>query len=287
MNWVVAVDIGGTFTDVVAVSDDGSVLRHKTLSTPGQPELAVKRGIEHLRSLEPGLSSARRIVHGTTLVSNALISRTGVPTGLLTTRGFKDMLATGSEGRYSLFDPFAPMPAPLVRRRLRHEVTERTGADGEVLAELSTDEVEQAITAWQAEGITSVAVFFINSYANPANEDRARELLERSGAFESISVSSDISRRLREVPRLSTAVADAYVKPLVVRYLNSLDEWLDAHGYTKRRYMMQSESWSQVQPVPSHSLQRSLAPGVTTRRSPSTWAGRRRRYVRSAARRYP
>lgn len=241
MGWIVAVDIGGTFTDVVAVSDQGRLMRHKTLSTPEQPELGVRRGIDHLRSLLPELPEAVRIIHGTTLVSNALISRGGGTTGLLTTKGFRDLLTTGTEGRYSLFDPFAPMPTPLVRRRLRHEATERVAADGTVVTELDEQDVERAIEAWRAEGVRSAAIFFVNSYANPANELRARELMERSGAFDAISVSSEISRRLREVPRLSTAVADAYVKPLVVRYLNRLDEWLDGDGYTAKRYMMQSE----------------------------------------------
>lgn len=239
MTWVIAVDIGGTFTDVVALSTDGRLISRKVLTTPGSLELGVQKGLQGVRGTRGGPRTGRLLVHGTTLVSNAIVERNGAKTALVCTRGFRDILSTGTEGRYSFFDAFAPTPLPLVPRRLRFELSERTLVGG---METPIDRREAVDLAEHLKtlGAESVAIAFINSYVDRNNEVAVAELFADAG-IRFVSVSSAISRRMREYPRTSTAVADAYVKPRICEYLDKLDGWLDENGFTESRYMMQSE----------------------------------------------
>ena len=172
--WRVGVDIGGTFTDVVLWREGHSQLvREKLLTTPDDPAKAVLDGVA--RALETaGVQAAAldRVIHGTTLVANALIERKGVPTGLITTRGFRDVLEIGREWRYDLFNLDIEMPAPLVARPLRVEVDERMDASGNVLVELDQDSVESAVLALKSKGVESVGVCLLHAYRNPAHEQR-------------------------------------------------------------------------------------------------------------------
>ncbi|MDQ6920021.1 MAG: hydantoinase/oxoprolinase family protein [Candidatus Dormibacteraeota bacterium] len=214
-----AVDVGGTFTDI-AVWDEmsGSVQVHKLLTTPDDPTRAV---IEGLRGIGGRPDS---LVHGTTLVTNAIIERRGARTGLITTEGYRDTLEISTELRYDTFDLGLRRPEPLVPRPLRQAVAERVGADGTVLRELDEGAVRAAARHLGALGVESVAVAFFNSYRNQSNEQRALEILREELPQVSVCASADIAPEIREYERFSTAVANAYVQPLASRYLRRLAE---------------------------------------------------------------
>ncbi len=217
MKSLAGVDVGGTFTDL-AFWDDGrkTVFLHKVLTTPHDATEGIIAGIAEL----PQRPEA--VVHGTTLVTNALIERRGAVVGLVTTAGFRDTLEMGRELRYDSFDLFLKSPEPLVPRTRRLAVTERIGADGEVVVPLDEDGVRAAARSLKGSGVEAVAVAFFNSYSNPSHEARAADILraELPGAF--ICSSADIAPELREYDRFSTAAANAYVMPLVWRYLERL-----------------------------------------------------------------
>jgi N-methylhydantoinase A len=219
-----AIDIGGTFTDLVLHDPaTGRFSAYKELTTPDAPEHGVLSGIRHLLAREgiaPG--AIDRVVHATTLLTNALIERRGAPTGLIATEGFRDILEIGHERKYQIYDLFLPLPTPLVRRAWRLEVPERLGPDGSVEMALDENAVLKAADRLVAAGVTSLAIGFLHSYANPAHERRAAELVAARHAGLHLSLSSEVSPQIREFERLSTTVANAYVKPLAVTYLDRL-----------------------------------------------------------------
>lgn len=211
---VVGVDVGGTFIDYVAVDATGGVRTHKHLSRPADLAAAF---LEGLREAAP--AGTQRLVHGTTVATNALLERRGAKTGLLTTSGFRDVLAIGRQNRPSLYALACERDAPLVPEELRLEAEERTSFEGEVLTPLDELSVQAAADAFAAAGVEAVAVSFLHSFVRPEHERRAGALLrERLGdAF--VCISSDILREYREFERTSTTVASAYVAPLLDRYL--------------------------------------------------------------------
>ena len=174
-------DIGGTFTDFVMVNDrTGQFHVYKCLTTPADPSEAVEAGICVLLEQIPGKKpEIDEIIHGTTLVINAIIERKGAATGLITTRGFRDVLELGRELRYDAYDIFAEYPKPLVPRRLRLEVGERIASDGRVIQELDEEGARAALVELRREGVESLAVCFINSYRNPVHERRVKSLVEK------------------------------------------------------------------------------------------------------------
>ncbi|MGI9479816.1 MAG: hydantoinase/oxoprolinase N-terminal domain-containing protein, partial [Hyphomicrobiaceae bacterium] len=194
MDWSIGVDIGGTFTDVVLWRDGAPEMRReKLLTTPDDPSRAVVEGIK--RALEhQGLSAGDlgTVVHGTTLVANALIERRGVTTGLVTTRGFRDVLGLGREWRYDLYDLTITLPTPLVPRARCLEVTERLLADGSVGTPLVEADVVAASRELREAGVEAVAVAFLHSYGNPAHERRAGEILARELPGVEVSLSCDV-----------------------------------------------------------------------------------------------
>jgi N-methylhydantoinase A len=225
----VAVDIGGTFTDLVLVEDNRVVAIGKVLTTPDDPSRGVAEGIEELlRGHEP--TSVTEVVHGTTLISNSLIERKGAVTGLITTEGFRDVIASGREQRYDLYDLFLEMPEPLVPRRLRWGVRERVLADGVVDVPLDQDSLREAVTAAKEAGVESMAVCLLHSYRNPDHEQAIRSYLATELADVTVTVSSDVSPEVGEYHRVSTTVANAYVLPVVDRYLGILEERLRSLG---------------------------------------------------------
>ncbi len=227
----VGVDIGGTFTDV-AVEAGAERWSVKVPTTPAAPEDGVLEGVAR------GLAAARRtladvglLVHGTTLATNALIERKGAKTALLTTAGFRDVLEMGNEGRFDQYDLRAVKPAPLIPRRLRFEASERLRFDGSVLRPLDEDDVRRAGAAMAAEGVEAVAVCFLHAYADGAHEVRARRLLSAElGEGAPISLSHEVSPEMREYERTSTTCANAYLQPVVSRYLLRLQTQLSADG---------------------------------------------------------
>jgi len=235
-------DIGGTFTDFVLVNDEtGEFQINKCLTTPADPSDAVEEGIRGLLERVPGfMSEIDEIIHGTTLVINAIIERKGAKTALITTRGFRDVLELGREIRYDAYDIFAEYPVPLVPRALRKEVTERIAADGRVLVKLNAAEVEQVIAGLADSGIESLAVCLINSYENPTHEIQIKEIVNKVAPDLSLSTSYAVLPQIREYERTCTTTTNAYVKPITAKYLAKLSERLVSLGFRGKLFIMLS-----------------------------------------------
>jgi N-methylhydantoinase A/oxoprolinase/acetone carboxylase beta subunit len=241
-----AVDVGGTFTDLVAVDQNtGRLAIGKLLTTPEDPGDAILYGIETLLA-ENGWDWAdlAGVVHATTLVSNALIERKGAPTALLTTRGFRDTLEIGHEFRYHLHDLAMRRPAPLVPREWRFEVDERVGPAGEVLQPLDEDGLRRIAARLRADGVASVAICFLHAYANPAHEEAAERILAEALPGVPVSLSHRICPERGEYARTSTVVASAYVRPLIAGYLETLEARLRARGLAGPFRLMVSDGGS-------------------------------------------
>jgi N-methylhydantoinase A/oxoprolinase/acetone carboxylase beta subunit len=237
----VGIDIGGTFTDLFFIRDDQVTGRHKLLTTPEDPSQAMLAGLKELMDGQ-GLSmgQCRVIIHGTTLVTNAIIERKGACTALITTDGFRDSLEMGRELRYDIYDLEIERPRALVPRNLRWGLSERLSAEGEVLTPMDETEAREFAARLTNEGIEAVAVCLLHSYRNPAHELRMREIIEEKPAHRFISLSSEVIPAIREYERTSTTVANAYVQPLVTRYLERLQGRLEEKGFRGQFYLMMS-----------------------------------------------
>ena len=235
-------DIGGTFTDFVLVNDEtGEFEINKCLTTPADPSDAVEYGIRELMKRSPGfMPHIDEIIHGTTLVINAILERKGARTGLITTRGFRDVLELGREIRYDAYDIFAEYPLPLVPRYLRHEVRERIASDGRVLVQLDPDEVQTVLSELLDLGIESLAVCLINSYENPAHEKQIKEIINRIAPDLSLSTSYEVLPQIREYERTCTTATNAYVKPITADYLKKLSSRLASLGFKGKLFIMLS-----------------------------------------------
>jgi N-methylhydantoinase A len=222
------IDIGGTFTDIVIYSQaDGRVFSHKELTTPHDPTEGAIRGIRTLFARERiSAKAVSRVIHATTLFANALIERRGARTGLITTAGFRDTLEMRREFKYDLYDLFIEIPEALIPREFRLEVKERVRSGGAIDTPLAEDEVLKAGRVLAEKGVQSVAVAFLHAYANPDHERRARDLLEKHFPALYISISSEVAPQIREFERMSTTAANAYVRPMADRYLESLGQQL-------------------------------------------------------------
>jgi N-methylhydantoinase A len=238
----IGIDVGGTFTDFVLLDDaTGALHTYKCLTTPRDPADAILDGVQALAARLPDcMARLEEVVHGTTLVINAIIERKGAKTGLLTTEGFRDVLELGREMRYASYDVFAPTPEPLVPRSRRLEVRERVRADGRVLQDLDLQQAVDAIQTLKETGAESVAVCLVNSFENPVHELALKELLAKELPGASVSISYEVLPQIREYERTSTTVANAYVKPLTERYLKQLKSRLEAGGFRGRLFIMLS-----------------------------------------------
>lgn len=235
----IGVDIGGTFTDLVLLTGGRVTAVGKTLTTPRDPSVAVAEGVARL--LEAGTEAAvAEVVHGTTLVPNALIERKGARTCLFTTRGFRDALAIRREHRYDLYDLFLELPEPLVPRRLRWEVNERTLADGTIDQPLDLDEVRRLARRAKREHVEAIAIAFLHSYLHPDHERAAADVVREEFPDVAISTSAEVVPEMGEYVRSSTTVANAYVQPLVDRYLRTLEGRLKAAGIRAPLHVMLS-----------------------------------------------
>ena len=233
----IAVDIGGTFTDLVAADDAGKVFRSKALTTPDN----LARGIEDcLRGAGIDVAGAEFFVHGSTVTINAVLERKGARTGLITTKGFRDVYEIGRGNRPEGYNLFFKRPVPLVPRDLRLEVDERLYASGEALKTLDEESARQAIAALKAAGVESIAVCLLHAYANAAHEQRLGELLRGQFPQAYVSLSHEILREFREYERTSTTVLNSYVGPLVSRYLVALEKMLADGGFNGTFRVMQS-----------------------------------------------
>ena len=233
----IAVDIGGTFTDLVAVDDNGQMYRSKSLTTPDD----LARGIEDcLSHAKIDVAGAGFFVHGSTVTINAVLERKGAKTGLITTKGFRDVYEIGRGNRPEGYNLFFKRPVPLVPRDLRLEVDERLYATGEVLTRLDEQSAASTIAALKAADVESIAVCLLHSYANPMHEERMGELLREQFPQAYVSLSHEILREFREYERTSTTALNSYVGPLVSRYLLSLEKMLGDGGFRGTFRVMQS-----------------------------------------------
>ena len=237
----VGIDIGGTFTDMLLVAEDGTAVIGKTLTTPGDPSLAVENALRPV--LENGaVKAAERgtLIHGTTLVTNALIERKGAPTALLTTAGFRDAVEIGREHRYELYDLNLELPKPLVPRHLRFDVPERIAADGSVLQPLDESFVRSLVAELRDKGIKAIGVCYLNSFRNPEHERRTAEIIAAIAPEIRVSLSSQVVAEIREFQRTSTTLANVYVQERVSDYLAQLQTRLDKIGFTGSFFVMLS-----------------------------------------------
>lgn len=234
-------DIGGTFTDFVLWDERCRELRTLKLLTTPDPSDGFLDGVQALAVQTPDL--LRRtvaVLHATTLAINAIIERKGCLTALVTTAGFRDVLEIGREKRYDMHDIFQSFPRPLVPRRWRFEVGERMYGDGTVRVPLDLREIEALAPTLQAEGIASVAICLLHAYANPNHERQAAEVFAHHLPGLALSVSSQLLAQVGEYERMSTTVANAYVKPLMTAYLEKVDQELRSRGFGGRLFLMLS-----------------------------------------------
>ncbi len=235
-------DIGGTFTDFVLLDDNtGEIKTGKCLTTPQDPSDAVEEGIRALESTTPDfVGKLDELIHGTTLVINSIIERKGARTGLITTKGFRDILEIGREIRYAPYDIFSEFPEPLIPRRYRVEVDERVRSDGTVLKPLNPDEARRAVRELVGMGVESIAVCLINSFENSVHERMIEEIIHGEAPGVSTSISYHVLPQIKEYERTSTTVTNAYVKPLTGRYLSKLSGRLASIGFTGKLFIMLS-----------------------------------------------
>jgi N-methylhydantoinase A len=237
-----AFDIGGTFTDfVLHDSVAGRTQTLKVPTTPADPSQAVVEGLERVLA-QSGIAAGdvASMLHATTIATNAVLERKGAPTGLITTAGFRDVLIIGRQKRYETYDLYISKPKPLLQRRYIEVVGERIGADGSVVLELDMESVDRAIDAIVDSGRETVAVSLLHAYANPEHERLIRSRInERAGGL-SVSISSEVSPKFREYERTNTTVTNAYVRPIVDRYIGQLETALDERGFRDDLLIMQS-----------------------------------------------
>ncbi|WP_293857450.1 hydantoinase B/oxoprolinase family protein [uncultured Alsobacter sp.] len=240
--WRIGFDIGGTFTDFILLDGEGGrIILHKRLTTPHDPSEAALIGLEEIVEMGGiGFADVGEIVHGTTLVTNTVIERNGAKLGLITTEGFHDILEMGTEQRYDIYDLFLQFPEPFVPRSRRIGVPERMDRDGNVVVALDAAKVRAALRGFVAEGVQAVAVCFLHSYRNPAHEKLVGEIARKEFPQLSVSLSHEVVAELWEYQRCVTTCANAYVQPLMDRYVERLENELARRGFTGALRLMHS-----------------------------------------------
>jgi 5-oxoprolinase (ATP-hydrolysing) len=240
--WRIGFDIGGTFTDFILEDRAaGTVHLHKRLTSAHDPAESALIGLDELtKAAGIGLGEIAEIVHGTTLVTNAIIERRGAKLGLITTEGFRDILEMGTEQRYDIYDLFLGFPEPLVPRHRRLEVRERLDYKGNVVTALDEAQVRAVLDQLVSEGVAAIAVCFLHAYANDRHERRVAEIVRELHPQLSVSLSSDVVAELGEYQRCVTTCANAYVQPLMARYVERLERDLRARGFRGDLRLMHS-----------------------------------------------
>ena len=259
----IGIDIGGTFTDLVAIDEDGHITTRKAASTPHDYGEGIVAGLQDLLAGNP---SVTEVLHGTTVGSNTILEAKGARTALITTAGFRDILEIRDLRMPVLYDIGWTKPRALVERRLRLEVTEKLRPDGSVTTPLDLASVDAAIAMLQAEHVASVAICLLHSYANPRHEQQVAARVRTALPDVAISVSSEILPEIKEYPRTSTTVINAYVQPVVRAYITALDARLRALGIDGPLHLMQSNgglaSASFAAAAPAHIIESGPAAGV-------------------------
>ena len=258
-----AIDVGGTFIDFVCQDERTGEVRTEKVRAAGE---LSDRLIEGIKALDIDIPSLGTIVHGSTMVLNSIVQERGATVGLVTTEGFRDVLELGRGNRAEIYNLFYKPPAPLVPRYLRAEVTERMDFRGETLLPLDEEELRDKVSALVAEGAESIAVCFINAYANPKHERQAAAVIRKAFPDLYVSISSDVVRERREFERTSTTVLNSFTQPKLSRYLELLGERLAAEGHRGALTVMQSTggitSTDIARAVPVRAVQSGPAGGV-------------------------
>lgn len=235
----IATDIGGTFTDLVYLDENGRIGTAKSDTTPPNFEQGV---LDVIKKSEISGEAISTFIHGTTVIINALTERKGVKTGLITTKGFRDVLEIARGNRPDLFNVRYEKPTPFIPRHLRLEVSERMNYKGEVVTELAVDEVKAAVEQLRNEGVDAIAVSFLHAYANSNHEKQTVDIIKEVWPEVAVTASSDVTKEWREYERSSTAVLNSYVKPIAASYIDKLEEKLSAIDVCGNKYIMQSNS---------------------------------------------
>lgn len=271
-----AVDIGGTFTDIVYLDNAERLQTTKVPTTPENPARGVLEGAA--RILPEGLTGLGAFLHGTTIALNALLERRGARTGLITTRGFRDVLEIMRTNRPNMYDLQQEKPVPLVPRTMRAEADERLDSKGAVVVPLSRESVLAAGRSLVEQGAESIAICFLFSYLNSAHEEAAREILAEAYPGLPVSISSEVAREWREFERTSTAVINSYTRPLMGRYVDELQGSLAGRGFRHQVLFMQSNGGllggEEVKRVPVRTLLSGPVGGVTAGELVSRLTGR-------------
>ncbi|MGH9334738.1 MAG: hydantoinase/oxoprolinase N-terminal domain-containing protein, partial [Vicinamibacteria bacterium] len=240
-NRIFCVEVGGTFTDWVLVENGRVTKNGKVLSTPEEPAAAVMNALRGGVEDPAGLSA---VIHGSTVATNAVLERKGAVTGLMTTRGFRDVLQIQRQSKSRLFDLFYRQPDPLVPRDRIVEVSERIGPRGEVWRPLELEDLAQRLGELVEHGTESMAVCLLHSYANPTHELALSRYLEERYPRLYVTLSSEVLPRFREYERMSTCTISAYVKPRVDRYLGELESSLSEAGFEGHLSIVQANGGS-------------------------------------------
>jgi N-methylhydantoinase A len=235
-----AVDIGGTFTDL-ALEHEGKRTTIKVLTTPSAPEQGVMTGVQAIcQAAGVAPADIDLIIHGTTLATNSVIERKGARTALITTEGFRDVIAMGNESRYDQYDLNITLPEPLVPRYLRLPIPERLDNTGKILLPLDEAAVRALVPTLKREQVESIAVGLLHAFVNPVHERRILAILQEELPDIQVSLSSEVSPEMREWERFSTTVANAYVQPMMARYLRQLESDLQSVGANCPMFLMMS-----------------------------------------------
>lgn len=262
MKYKIGVDVGGTFTDFLLVDREGNFKLYKTPTTPKDPAIGFFNGLEEMaqdkdQEIEEFIKTVEAIVHGTTITTNAVLTRSGAKTGLLTTKGFRDALQMRRGVREELYNNKYKAPKPLVPRYLRLPIDERVTYQGEITKKIRKEDIIKLAKILRREGIDSIAICFMNSYANPKNEDLAAGLIKTLFPDKYLTVSNEILPQVRFYDRTSTTVFNSYVGPILENYLESLLGRLNSIGFTGVLLIMQSNGGV-------------MSPDVATKRAANT-----------------
>src|SRR5256714_208454 len=278
-NWRVGIDVGGTFTDVCLFEEETGALRvAKVPSTPDNPSRAITTGLERILQDGGRQGEVAYFGHGSTVATNALIEGRGVPTGLITTAGFRDLLELGRNRRPDLYDLQVDKPEPLVRRDKRLEVRERVHFDGTVESPLDEEDVRTVVRRLRTMGVEAVAICFLYSYVRPEHEQVVQRILAEEFPEAFVSASHEVLPEFREYERLSTVVTNAYLGPVMSTYLTSLEPQLRAQGVRVPGHITQSNGGVISFEVAEREPVRTILSGPSTGVVGATYVARRAGY---------
>ena len=242
MSYKIGVDVGGTFTDVCMFDQEkGEVMVHKLPSTPWDPSEAIGKGIQEImENNQVSPQAVAYLAHGTTVATNATLERKGSRTGIITTKGFRDLIELARQTRASLYDTQVEKPVPIIFRRMRKEVDERIASDGSVFRPLNVQEVERVVDELKAEGAVSYAVCLLHSYINPDHEKVIKEIIQKRHPEAYISISSEVLPEIREYERMTTTALNSYIGPIVGKYATLFKKRVKDMGMNLIPYINQS-----------------------------------------------